>query len=190
MFCFSGGSTGNAHALLDNMDRRNHISIGTDVILNAGNGLGICEQPLHFGFGAAIAQLEVIQHRVVLLGKTLVCVLDETDVGAHLIGVIRHIGDGHIRILDSRFRIAAQGGNQRCGEGCDRRHIIVCRHTSGLVCVIGVLLQSGGGVFEQGIDTAYQLLVFAIGFHNSFAQGNCGSGSGGHTGAHCHAYRF
>ena len=36
------------------------------------------------------------QHSVVLLGKPLVCILDHLHIGAHLVGIIRHVGDGLI----------------------------------------------------------------------------------------------
>ena len=39
--------------------------------------------------GSAIVstELEVVQHRVILLGKPLVCVLNHADVSAHLVSV-------------------------------------------------------------------------------------------------------
>ncbi len=190
MFRFGSSSTGNTHAFLNNVDSGNNIRIRTDIVLNAGNGCSIRKQPFHFGLGAAVAQLEVVQHGIVLLGKALVCVLDESDVRTHLIGVIRHVGDSHIRIFDCGLRITAQGLDKRCGEGCDRGHIVVSRHTRRFICVGSVFLQFAGGLLEQGVDTAHKLFVFAVGFDDSLAQGYCGGSGSGDTSAHCHTDSF
>ena len=190
MFRFRSGSTGNTHALLNDVDCFNYVSVGTDIVLNAGNRLCISKQPFHFGLGAAVAEFQVIKHRVILLGKALVCVLDESDVRTHLIGVIRHVSDRHVRILDCRLRITAQRGNQRCGEGCDRGHIVIGRHTRSFICVIGVLLQGCGGVFEQGVDTTDKLFILTVGFHHSFAQGHSGGCGSSYHRAHRNAHRF
>lgn len=66
---------------------------------------------LHFLLCAAVAQLEVIEHRIVLLGKALVGILNGGHIRAHLVGVIGHIRDCHIRIFGrlSRYRRRGTG---------------------------------------------------------------------------------
>jgi len=172
------------------MDGRNHICIRTDIILNAGNRLCIGKQTFHFGLGAAVAEFQVVQHRIVLLGKSLVCVLDESDIRTHLIGIIRHIGNGHIRILYCRLGISSKGRNKGGRKRCDRGHIVVCRHTRRLIGVVCIFLQCSRGILKQRIDTADQLLIFCVGFNHCLAKGNCGgSGSRNHR-SHCHTDAF
>ena len=114
MLGFCCGSTRYAHAFLNDVDSLHYIRIGTDIVFNAGNRLCIGKQTLHFRLSAAVAEFQVVQHRVVLLGKTLVGVLDESDVRTHLIGIIRHIGNSHIRILYCRLSISSKGRNKGC----------------------------------------------------------------------------
>ena len=123
------------------MDSFDHIRIGVDVVFNAGDGLRIGKQTLHFRFRAAVTEFEVIEHGVVLLGKALIGVLYGRHIGTHLIGVVRHICDGHVSIFHSFFRITAQGGYQACGEARDRLHIVVCRHPRRLIGVCRILLE-------------------------------------------------
>ena len=73
MFRFLCGRAGDVHARLNDVNGVYHIGIGFEVIVDAGDRLGIGQQPLHFGFRAAIAELQVVQHRIVLLGKALIC---------------------------------------------------------------------------------------------------------------------
>ena len=172
------------------MDGFHHICIGGDVILDAGYLLRIGKQSLHFLLCAAIAQLEVVEHCVVLLGKALVGILNGGHIRAHLVGVIGHIRDCHIRILCGFLGIAAEGLDQACGEACDRLHVLVGGKTGRFVCVGGIPLNLLRGVLEQGVDTADQLLVVRIGGDDLFAElhggGTCGNG-------HCaerHTYGF
>ena len=72
MLGFLSGGAGDVHACLDHMNRLDHIRIGVDVVLDARDRLRVLEQALHLGLGAAVAQLQVVQHGVVLLGKPLI----------------------------------------------------------------------------------------------------------------------
>ena len=108
------------------MNGFHHICIGGDVILDAGYLFRIGKEPLHFLLCAAVAEFQVVQHRIVLLGKALVGVLDGGHIRAHLIGVIGHIRNGHVSVFHSFFGIAAERLNQACGEAGDRLHVVVC----------------------------------------------------------------
>ena len=163
------------------MDGFHHICVGGDVVLDTGYFLRIGEQSLHFLLCAAIAQLEVVEHRVVLLGKTLVGILNGGHIRAHLVGVIGHIRDCHIRILCGFLGIAAEGLDQACGKARDRFHVLIGRESCRFVCVGGIPLDLLRGVLEQGIHAADQLLIVRIGGDDLFAElyggGTCGDGN-------------
>ena len=189
-FRFFCGRTGNVHALLHDMNGFHHICIGGNVVLDTGYFLRIGKQSLHFLLCAAVAQLEVVEHRVVLLGETLVGILNGGHIRAHLVGVIGHIRDCHVCILCGLFGIAAEGLDEACGEPCDRLHVLVGGKTSRFVCIGGIPLDLLRGVLEQSVNAADQLLIVRIGGDDLFAElhggGTCGNG-------HCaerHTYGF
>ena len=172
------------------MDGFHHIRIRGDVVLDAGYLLRIGEQPLHFLLCAAVAQLEVIEHRIVLLGKALVGILNGGHIRAHLVGVIGHIRDCHIRIFGGLLGIAAEGLDEACGEARHRFHVFVSGKTSRFVCVGGVPLDLLRGVLEQGIHTADQLLIVCIGGDDLFSELHGGGTCGNSHGTECHTYGF
>ena len=189
-FGFLGSCARNVHALLHDMDGFHHICVGRDIVLDAGYLLRIGKQAFHFLLCTAVAQLEVVEHRVVLLGKTLIGILNGGHIRAHLIGVVGHIRDCHIRILCGFLGIAAEGLDEACGKARDCLHVLVGRKSCRFVCVGGIPLNLLRGVLEQGVDTADQLLVVRIGGDDLFAElhggGTCGNG-------HCterHTYGF
>ena len=187
MLRFLRGRAGDVHARLNDMDRVYHIGIGFEVVVDAGDRLGIGQQPLHFGFCTAVAELQVVQHRVVLLGKALIRRLDHGHIRAHFVGVVGHICNCHVGVFDCFFGIAAEGLNQACGERGDRLHVLVCRQTGRFVGVGGVALQFLGVVLEQRIHAAHQLLIIGVGGDNFLAQLDSGGpGSGGDC-THCRA---
>ena len=163
------------------MDGFHHICVGRDIVLDAGYLLRIGKQSFHFLFCAAVAQFEVVEHRVVLLGKSLVSPLDRLHVRTHFVGVIGHIRDCHIRILCGFLGIAAERLDEACGEARDRLHVLVGGKSCRFVCIGGVPLDLLRGVLEQGIHTADQLLVVCIGGDDLFAElyggGTCGDGN-------------
>ena len=170
------------------MDGFHHIRIGGDVVLDTGYLLRIGKQTFHFLLCAAVAQLEVVEHGVVLLGKALVGVLDGGHIRAHLVGVIGHIRNGHVSVFHSLFRIAAERLDQRCGKARDRFHVLVGGKTCRFVCVSGIPLDLLRGVLEQGVNAADQLFIVRIGSDDFFAQLH-GSGSCGNChSAHCRTY--
>ena len=172
------------------MDGFHHIRIRGDVVLDAGYLLRIGKQSLHFLLRAAVAQLEVVEHRVVLLGKALVGILNGGHIRAHLIGVIGHIRNRHIRILCGFFCIAAERLDQACGKARDRFHVLIGRESCRFVCVGGIPLDLLRGVLEQGIHTADQLLVVRIGGDDLFSELHGGGTCGNSHGTECHTYGF
>ena len=172
------------------MNGFHHICIGRYVVFNAGYLLRIGKQSFHFLLCAAIAQLEVVEHCVVLLGKALVGILNGGHIRAHLIGVIGHIRNCHVRILCGFLGIAAEGLDQACGKARDRFHVLVGGESRRFVCVGGIPLNLLRGVLEQSVNTADQLFIVSIGGDDFFAElhggGTCGNG-------HCterHTYGF
>ena len=190
MLRFLCGRAGDVHARLNDVDSVYHIGIGFEVIVDAGDRLRISQQPLHFGFRAAVAQLQVVQHRVVLLGKALIRRLDHGHIRTHLVGVVGHIRDRHVGVFDRLFGVAAEGLDQTCGERGDRLHVFVCRQTRCFIGVCSVALQFLGVVLEQRIHAAHQLLIVGIGGNDFLTQLDSGGpGSSGDC-AHCRADAF
>ena len=172
------------------MDGFHHIRIGGDVVLDTGYLLRIGKQSLHFLLCATVAQLEVVEHRIVLLGETLIGILNGGHIRTHLIGVVGHIRDCHIRILCGFLGIAAKRLDEACREPCDRFHVLVGRKSCRFVCVGGVPLDLLRGVLEQGVNTADQLLIVCISGDDLFSElhggGTCGNGNC----TECHTYGF
>ena len=108
--------------------------------MDAGDGLCIGKEAFHFGLGATVAQLQVVQHRVVLLGEALIGCLKRGHIRAHFVGVIGHIRNSHIRILDGFLSVAAKGSDQACRKARDRLHVFVCRKTGSLIGVCSISL--------------------------------------------------
>ena len=187
MFRFLCGRAGDVHARLNDVDSVYHIGIGFEVIVNAGDRLGIGQQPLHFGFRSAVTELQVVQHRVVLLGKSLIRRLDHRHIRAHFVGVVGHIRNCHVGILDRLFGVAAKRLDQACGERGDRLHVFVCRQTRCFIGVCSVALQLLGVVLEQRVHTAHQLLIVGVGRNDFLAQLDGGGPGSGSDRAHCRA---
>ena len=90
------------------MDRLDHIGIARYIKLDARDLFRIGQQALHLLFCAAISQLEIIKHGIILLGKALICVLNGLHIRAHLVGIIRHIEDRLISQTSGLLGIAAE----------------------------------------------------------------------------------
>ena len=189
-FRFLGSRTRNIHTFLHDVNGFHHIRIRGDVILDAGYLLRIGKQSLHFLLCAAVAQLEVVEHRVVLLGKTLIGILNGGHIRAHLVGVIGHIRDCHIRILCGFLGITAERLDQACGKARDRLHVLVGRKSCRFVCVGGVPLDLLRGVLEQGVNTADQLLIVRIGSDDLFSELHGGGTCGNSHSTERHTYGF
>ena len=140
--------------------------------MHAGEFLGILQQTLHLGLRAAIAQLEVVQHGVILLGKPLIGVLDVLHGGAHLVGVVGHVHHSHVGQIGSRLGVLAHAGQQAGGKAGGLLHVVVGRQAHGLVGLGSVGLNGVGAVLEQRFHTAQALLQRAAqvdGFRDDLA---------------------
>ena len=126
--------------------------------MHARDLLGVLQQALHLGLRAAVAQLEVVQHGVILLGKALIGVLDILHIRAHLVGVVGHIHHGHVGQLGSGVGVLADAGQQAGRKAGGLLHVVVGRKANGPVCLRGVLLDRVGTVLEQRFHAAKALL--------------------------------
>ena len=126
--------------------------------MHARDLLGVLQQALHLGLRAAVAQLEVVQHGVILLGKPLIGVLDVLHGGAHLVGVVGHIHHGHVGQLGSCVGVLANAGQQTGRKTGGLLHVVVGRKANGLVGLGGILLDRVGTVLEQRFHAAKALL--------------------------------
>ena len=98
------------------MDCGINVAQVVDVVFDPAELFRVGEQTLHLGLRAAISELEVVKHGVVLFCEALVCCLQGADVGAHLGGVVRHVHDCNIRSLDRLLRITAEALFQSSAE--------------------------------------------------------------------------
>ena len=136
------------------MDGVIHIGQVVDVVLGAGELLRVRQQSLHLFLGAAVAQLQVVQHGVVLLGEALVGVLDGLHICAELVGVVRHVDHGHVRDRGRLCRVTAQAADQRGGEAGHLLHVGVGGEARRAEGRISVCLYHPGVVLEQGLHAA------------------------------------
>ena len=155
---FSRRCAGDVHLLLDHMDGAVHVGQIAQIIMDAGDLLGVGQQTLHLGLRAAIAQLEVVQHGIVLLGKALIGILDILHIRAHLVGVVGHIHHGHVGKLGGGIGIFAHAGKQAGRKAGGLLHVVVGGEAHGLVRLCGILLDGIGTVLEQRLDAADALL--------------------------------
>ena len=109
---------------------------------------------MHFLFRAAVPELEVIEHCIVLLGKAGVCVLNGGHVRAHFVSVIGHIRNCHVRILGGFLRIPAEGGDKARGKPGNGFHVLICGESGGLVCVCRVLHDLPGAILKERLNAA------------------------------------
>ena len=164
------------------------------------------DEALHFLLGAAVAELEVVQHGVVLFREALVRVLEVLHRRAEGVRVVAHVDHGRIGVLGRLDRVAAQRGDERGREAGHLLHVPVGAHAGRLVGCVGVLqhrvlrllellplagalldaLPGHGGVVlerlahvsEYLLDAADDLLVGRVGVHAH-------AGHRRDTGSHC-----
>ena len=149
------------------MDGLDHIGIAVDrevgvLALLLAQLVGVCDQALHLGLRAAVAELQVVQHRVVLLRKALVGVLHVRHVGTHLVHVVRHVAHRHVGVVGRLGHVSAARRDERGREARGLRHVLVGGHPAGLVRLCGITLQRLRRGAEQGVDAANKLLVVCI----------------------------
>ena len=68
----------------------------------------IFQEPLHFGLCAAVTELKVVEHGVVLLGKSLIRRLNRGHIRSHFVCIIGHVSDCHVCIFRDLFRVATK----------------------------------------------------------------------------------
>ena len=160
---FSRRGAGDVHFLLDHMNSTVHIGQIAQIVVHAGKFFGIIQQTLHFSLRTTIAQLEVVQHGIVLLGKSLIGILDILHIRAHLVGVVGHIHHGHIGKLGGGIGILAHAGKQACRKAGGLLHVVVGGKTHGLVglrCIV-----------KNGLLGLHQGCIFVFNGIHRFAHG-------------------
>ena len=115
------------------MDRLVDVVQVVNVILDAGQLFSISQEALHLGLGAAVAELQVVQHRVILFREALVGVLDHVHGRPHLVRVVGHVDNGHVGHFGRFLGISAEGLEQGRREARDRAHVVIGRHARRLV---------------------------------------------------------
>ena len=119
---------------------------------------GIIDEPGHFLLGTAVAELEVVQHGVVVFREALVGILDRLHAGAHFVGVVRHLYDGLVGIAGRGLRVAAEPLQQRGRKARHLFHVVVGRHARRAVSFVCRCNDLAGAVLEQRLHTAQALL--------------------------------
>ena len=152
--CFSGSRAGDAHFRLNDVDRLHDIRITVKIILDTGDRLRISKQPLHLRFRTAIAELQVIEHRVVLLCESLIGVLDALHAGAHLVRIVCHVRDCTVCDLRSLRSIAVQRCDQRRRKARDRIHVLILRHSGSS--------ERFSRILHHGILCGDQVIILAL----------------------------
>ena len=183
MLRFPRSRAGDVHACLDNMDSLDNVGVGIDIVLNARYGLRVGKQSLHLGLGTAVTQLQVIEHGVVLLCEALIRRLYGRHVGAHLIGVVRHVGDCHIGVSHRLLGVSAQRGDKARGEGRDRLHVLVGGKARRPVRVRCVFLQPARRFLKECIYAADELLIIGKSGYDLLAEAYSGSTGRDHNSA-------
>ena len=140
------------------MDGAVHVGQVAQVVLDAGDLLCVLQQALHFSLRAAVAQLQVVQHGIVLLCKALIGVLDILHIRAHLIGIISHVHHGHVGQLGCSIGVVAYAGQQAGCKAGGLLHVIVGGQAHSLIGLGGIGLDGVGAVFEQRLHAAQALL--------------------------------
>ena len=155
------------------------VALNTVIGIIALSGIqcvGVIDQTLHLLLGAAIAQFQVVQHGIVLLGKPLIGVLDGLHVRAHLVGVVAHVGDGPVGFFRCGRCVIAHGLEQGRGETGHRLHVLVGGQACRFIGSFSVLNHCVGRAAEQRFHAAHQLLVLPVVFNSGFCEGDYGSG--------------
>ena len=145
------------------MDGAVHVGQIAQIIMDAGDLLRVGQQTLHLGLRAAIAQLEVIQHGIVLLCKALIGILDILHIRTHLVGVVGHVHHGHVGKLGGGIGILAHAGKQAGRKAGGLLHVVVGGKTHGLVglrCIV-----------KNGLLGLHQGCIFVFNGIHRFAHG-------------------
>ena len=171
LYSFGGflcGSPCEAYMLLHFMNGSDHIGkvfngkvCGFSVRLSPR--VHIVNKPLHLFLCAAVPQLEIVQHGVVLLCEALISILYRLYRCAHLVCVVGHINDSLISDPCRFFSVAAEGVYKGSRKGCDLLHVLVGGYTRRAECFLCVFPDRGLCPGKKGLDTAHELFIFTIG---------------------------
>ena len=140
-----------------------HIGQIAQIVVHAGKFFGIIQQTLHFSLRTTIAQLEVVQHGIVLLGKALIGILDILHIRTHLVGVVGHVHHGHVGKLGGGIGILAHAGKKAGRKAGGLLHVVVGRKSNGLVSL--------GRIVKNGLLGLHQGCIFVFGGIHRFAHG-------------------
>ena len=102
--------------------------------------VGIVHQSGELLLGAAVAQLEVVEHGVLASCEALIRLDEGLGVGAERVGVVGDAAHGDVGHLRGLLGVASEGVDQGCGDARDALHVVVGAHTSGLERLLSVLL--------------------------------------------------
>ena len=133
------------------MDGAVHIGQIAQLVMYARKLLCIGQQPLHLCLRAAVAELEVVQHGIVLLRKALIGILDGCHVSAHLVSVVRHVHHGHVGQLRSGVCVLTHAGQQTGGKAGGLLHVFVGGQTHRPVRLCGIVKNSLLGLHQRCI---------------------------------------
>ncbi len=129
-----------------------------DVVLHTRQLLGIRQESFHLLLRTPIPEFEVIEHGIVLLRKTLVCILQILHIGSHLVGVVRHVNQGSVGYFRRFGCITATGSNQTSRKAGGLFHVFVGTQTGSPESIFGILLHLPGTAFEQRLNATDGLL--------------------------------
>ena len=144
------------------MDRVVDVAEVLNVVLDAGDRLGVCEETLHFALRPAVSEFEIVEQRVLPAGKALVGRLDTLEGRAHFGRVVGHVQNRGVRRVHGCRRIAAVGSFQRSAEADGLLGVAVCGNAS---CsrLHGKFLCLVGGLAVERFKTAEALLQLPAG---------------------------
>ena len=142
------------------------INVGkvVDIVFHSGQLLRVGEKPFHLGLRAAVAELEVVEHGVVLLRKPLICIRYSLHRRAHLVGVVGNVCNCHIRRDGRSLRPGCRSVKallQRSGKAGDGLHVGIGAESG---CGVSV-----GGVLQHGILGGLVRLPFAGSIRHGFS---------------------
>ena len=165
--CLLGGGPCDALCLLHAGDGLHHVGVGVDgevgaLAHHAGELVGVRDEALHLGLSSAVAQLQVVEHGVVLLGEALEGVLHVPHAGAEHVHVVAHGRHGEVGVVGRLGRVARAGGDERRGEARGLLHVLVRAHAAGPVRLRRVCLQLARRAAEELVNAAHELLVVGV----------------------------
>ena len=180
---------GDAHLLLHGVNCLHDVGIARDIVLHAGQSRCRFEQALHLLLGAAVAELQVVEHGKVALRKAGVSVLNGVERRAHFVGVVRHVTHCHVGQVCRLLHVTAEGiHHRRSGRRCSL-HVVVHAHASALEGSRSVCFDRIRRITKERLHAACELLEVRIRIERLLAdrtdRSRPGSRSPGKCRCHC-----